>query len=422
MNRPEKGVQGLHRVVVTGLGLISPLGIGTEKTWEGLIAGKSGIGPVTAFDASPFPSRIGGEVKDFDPTAYLDRKEARRMDRFTQFAVVAAKMALEDAGLVITEENADRIGVIVGSGIGGMQTLEEQCRVYFERGPARVSPFFIPMLISDMAAGQISIATGARGPNSSVVTACASGAHSLADCFYHLQRGSADVMIGGGSEAAITGLSYAGFCAAGTLSTRNDAPEKASRPFDAKRDGFVMGEGAGILILERLEHAKARGAKIYAEMIGVGLTSDAHHITAPHPEGAGAARAMTVAMREAGIGPEEVDYINAHGTSTELNDKTETMAIKKALGEHAYRVAISSTKSMTGHLLGAAGALEAAITVLAIARGIIPPTINYEYPDPECDLDYVPNQARRANIRVALSNSLGFGGHNACLAFKRYEE
>jgi len=412
----------LHRVVVTGLGLISPLGIGTEKTWEGLIAGKSGIGPVTAFDASPFPSRIGGEVKDFDPTAYLDRKEARRMDRFTQFAVVAAKMALEDAGLVITEENADRIGVIVGSGIGGMQTLEEQCRVYFERGPARVSPFFIPMLISDMAAGQISIATGARGPNSSVVTACASGAHSLADCFYHLQRGSADVMIGGGSEAAITGLSYAGFCAAGTLSTRNDAPEKASRPFDAKRDGFVMGEGAGILILERLEHAKARGAKIYAEMIGVGLTSDAHHITAPHPEGAGAARAMTVAMREAGIGPEEVDYINAHGTSTELNDKTETMAIKKALGEHAYRVAISSTKSMTGHLLGAAGALEAAITVLAIARGIIPPTINYEYPDPECDLDYVPNQARRANIRVALSNSLGFGGHNACLAFKRYEE
>ncbi|MGQ9779892.1 MAG: beta-ketoacyl-ACP synthase II [Bacillota bacterium] len=412
----------MHRVVVTGLGLISPLGVGTEKTWEGLVAGRSGIGPVTAFDASSLPTRIGGEVKDFDPTAYFDRKEARRMDRFTQFAVVAAKMALEDAGLVITEENADRVGVIIGSGIGGMQTLEEQCRIYFERGPSRVSPFFIPMLISDMAAGQVSIATGARGPNSSVVTACASGAHSLADCFYHLQRGSADVMIGGGSEAAITGLSYAGFCAAGTLSTRNDAPEKASRPFDAKRDGFVMGEGAGILILERLEHAKARGARIYAEMVGVGLTSDAYHITAPHPEGAGAARAMIMAMREAGIRPEEVDYINAHGTSTELNDKTETMAIKTALGEHAYRVAISSTKSMTGHLLGAAGALEAAITVLAIARGIIPPTINYEYPDPDCDLDYVPNQARRAEIRVALSNSLGFGGHNACLAFKRYEE
>ncbi|MCL6615458.1 MAG: beta-ketoacyl-ACP synthase II, partial [Firmicutes bacterium] len=270
--------------------------------------------------------------------------------------------------------------------------------------------------------GQVSIATGARGPNSAVVTACASGAHSLADCFYHIQRGSAEVMIGGGSEAAITGLSYAGFCAAGTLSTRNDAPEKASRPFDAKRDGFVMGEGAGVLILESLEHAKARGARIYAEMVGVGLTSDAYHITAPHPEGAGAAQAMIVAMREGGLKPEEIDYINAHGTSTELNDKTETMAIKRALGAHAHRVAISSTKSMTGHLLGAAGALEAAICVLAIERGIIPPTINYEYPDPECDLDYVPNLARRAEIRAALSNSLGFGGHNACLAFKRYEE
>ena len=385
------------------------------------MAGKSGVGPVTLFDAAALPCRIGGEVKGFEPTEYLDRKEARRMDRFAQFAVAAAKMAVADSGLEITEQEAPRIGVTIGSGIGGMQTLEDQARIYIERGPSRVSPFFIPMMIGDMASGQVSILTGAKGPNSSVVTACASGAHSLAEAFSLIQRGAAVAMISGGTEAAITGLAYAGFCAAGTLATKhNEDPTKASRPFDAKRCGFVMGEGCGILILEELEHAKARGAHIYAEMVGTGLTGDAHHITAPHPEGDGAARAMNEALREAGLRPEDVDYINAHGTSTELNDKTETIAIKKVFGEHAHRVAVSSTKSMTGHLLGAAGGLEAAFSVLAIEKGLIPPTINYEFPDPDCDLDYVPNQARQAKVRTVLSNSLGFGGHNASLAFRQY--
>ena len=412
----------MHRVVVTGLGAISPLGIGTDQTWQALIAGKSGIGPVTAFDTTGFPSRIGGEVKGFDPMDFLDRKEARHMDRFAQFAVAAAKLALADAGLTISGEEAFRTGVIVGSGIGGMRTMEDQCRTFLERGPSRVSPFFIPMMIGDIAAGQISIAIGAKGPNSSVVTACASAAHSLADAFSLIQRGVADVMIGGGSEAAITGLAYAGFCATGALSTSNDEPQRASRPFDANRDGFVMGEGCGILILESLDHARVRGARIRAEMVGAGLTGDAYHITSPHPEGEGAARAMAEALRDAGLQPQEVDYLNAHGTSTEINDKVETTAIKQVFGDHAHRLAVSSTKSMTGHLLGAAGGLEAAICVLALENDLIPPTINYEHPDPVCDLDYVPNTARRAQVRVALSNSLGFGGHNACLAFKKFTE
>lgn len=411
-----------HRVVVTGLGIISPLGVGTDKTWDALIAGKSGIGPVSSFDATEFPARIGGEVRDFDPSDYLERKEARRMDRFAQFAVAAAKMALADAGLVIEGDDVYRTGVIIGSGIGGMRTLEEQARVFIERGPSRVSPFFIPMMISDMASGQVSIVVGAKGPNSTAVTACASGAHSIADSLALIRRGAADCMITGGSEAAITGLAYAGFCAAGTLSTNNDAPEKASRPFDAKRNGFVMGEGCGILILESLEHAVARKARILAEIVGAGLTGDAHHMTAPHPDGDGAARAMQEALRDAGLTAEDVDYVNAHGTSTELNDKMETKAIKRALGDHAHKVAVSSTKSMTGHLLGAAGGLEAAVSVLTITRGMIPPTINYEYPDPECDLDYVPNKPRQKQIEAALSNSFGFGGHNAVLAFRRYHE
>jgi 3-oxoacyl-[acyl-carrier-protein] synthase II len=336
------------------------------------------------------------------------------------FAIAASKMALADAGLVIEGEMAYKTGVVIGSGVGGMQTLEEQARIFFERGPSRVSPFFIPMMIGDMAAGQVSIITGAKGPNSSMVTACASGAHSLAEAYNLIRLGGADAMIAGGAEATITGLAYAGFCAAGALSSMNETPEKASRPFDAKRDGFVMGEGAGILILESLEHAERRGARILAEMAGAGMSGDAYHVTSPHPDGDGAARAMTEALREAQLRPEQVDYINAHGTSTAANDKTETKAIKRVFGDRAYKVAISSTKSMTGHLLGAAGGLEAAICVMVIERGIVPPTINYEFPDPECDLDYVPNTARKIEVDAAISNSFGFGGHNACLAFKRF--
>ena len=414
------GLQLLHRVVVTGLGAVSPLGINAGRTWQALINGQSGIGPVTHFDTADFPCRIAGEVKEFDPGAYLDRKEIRRTDRFMQFAIAASKMALADAGLVIEGEMAYKTGVVIGSGVGGMQTLEEQARVFFERGPSRVSPFFIPMMIGDMAAGQVSIITGAKGPNSSMVTACASGAHSLAEAYNLIRLGGADAMIAGGAEATITGLAYAGFCAAGALSSMNETPEKASRPFDAKRDGFVMGEGAGILILESLEHAERRGARILAEMAGAGMSGDAYHVTSPHPDGDGAARAMTAALREAQLRPEQVDYINAHDTSTAANDKTETKAIKRVFGDRAYKVAISSTKSMTGHLLGAAGGMEAAICVMVIERGIVPPTINYEFPDPECDLDYVPNTARKIEVDAAISNSFGFGGHNACLAFKRF--
>jgi 3-oxoacyl-[acyl-carrier-protein] synthase II len=410
-----------RRVVVTGLGVISSLGLDYETFWSSLINGESGISLVASFDTTEFPSKIGAEVRDFDPAQYIEKKEIRRMDRFAQFAVAASKQALEDSGLKITEENAHRTGVLIGSGIGGMKTFEDQTRILIEKGPKRISPFFIPMMIADMASGQVSIHTGARGPNLSAVTACASSTHAIGEAFRIIKYGDADVMIAGGAEAAITSLSYAGFSAAGALSKRNDEPTKASRPFDQERDGFVMGEGAATLILEELEAAKARGAKIYGEIVGYGLTGDAYHITSPHPEGIGAAEAMRQAIRDAGWRPEEVDYINAHGTSTEANDKLETIAIKKALGKHAYQVAISSTKSMTGHLLGAAGAVEAVAVLLALQRGIIPPTINYEHEDPNCDLDYVPNKARKQEITRALSNSLGFGGHNGTLAFQKYK-
>ncbi|HHU51413.1 MAG TPA: beta-ketoacyl-ACP synthase II [Firmicutes bacterium] len=410
-----------RRVVVTGLGVISALGLEYETFWSSLINGESGVSLVTSFDTTEFPSKIGAEVKDFDPSQYLEKKEIRRMDRFAQFAVAASKQALEDSGLKITEENAHRIGVLIGSGIGGMKTFEDQTRVLLEKGPNRVSPFFIPMMIADMASGQVSIHTGARGPNLAAVTACASSTHAIGEAYRIIKYGDADVMITGGAEAAITALSYAGFSAAGALSKRNDDPTKASRPFDRERDGFVMGEGAATIILEELEAAKARGAKIYGEIVGYGLTGDAYHITSPHPEGIGAAEAMRQAIKDAGWQPEEVDYINAHGTSTEANDRLETIAIKKALGEHAYQVAISSTKSMTGHLLGAAGAIEAVAVLLALQRGIIPPTINYEHEDPACDLDYVPNKARKQEITRALSNSLGFGGHNGTLALQKYQ-
>lgn len=409
------------RVVITGMGVVTSLGLGIAPFWENIRAGRSGVGPITSFDASAFATRFAAEVRDFRPEDYMERKEARRMDRFVQFAVAATRMAMEDSGLQITPENADRVGVLIGSGIGGILTIEEQFKVMLERGPDRMSPFFIPMIISDMASGQVSILFGAKGPNSTVVTACATGTHALGDAYHLIRRGDADAMIAGGAEAAISPLGIGGFCAARTLSTRNDDPERASRPFDATRDGFVMGEGAGILVLESLAHAKARGAKIYAEVIGYGLSGDAYHITSPPPEGEGAARSMRMALRSAKIRPEEVDYINAHGTSTQLNDKTETAAIKAVFGDAAYRIPISSTKSMVGHLLGAAGAVEAIVSVLAIQHQIAPPTINYTTPDPECDLDYVPNVARPCRISVAMSNSFGFGGHNATIVFRKLE-
>ncbi|MFO7247871.1 MAG: beta-ketoacyl-ACP synthase II [Bacillota bacterium] len=410
-----------RRVVITGVGVISPVGNDAQTFWASLLAGKSGIGPVTHFDASEFPTRIAGEVKDFDPSAFMDKKDVKRTDRFVQFAIAATKMALEDARLKIEEQDPERIGVYIGSGIGGLATWEDQHRVLLEKGPRRVSPFLIPMMIANMAAGQVSIHFGLKGPNSAPITACATGTHAIGDAFKIIQRGEADVMVAGGTEATIRPLAFAGFCAARAMSTRNDEPEKASRPFDKDRDGFVMGEGAGVLILEELEHAKRRGAPIIAEVIGYGMSADAFHLTQPDPDGDGAKRAMLAAIRDAGIRPEEVDYINAHGTSTELNDKVETQAIKAAFGEHAYKLAVSSTKSMTGHMLGAAGAVEAIATALALRDQILPPTINYETPDPACDLDYVPNEARRAPVRVALSNSFGFGGHNATIALKRYE-
>ncbi|GAB6875811.1 beta-ketoacyl-ACP synthase II [Thermaerobacter litoralis] len=410
-----------HRVVITGVGAVTPLGIGVEALWEGVLAGRSGIRRISRFDPSPFPCQIAGEVPDFDPTAFIDRKEARRMDRFTQFAMASVAMALADAGIDPAAMDGRRLGVLMGTGIGGIETFVEQAAVMAERGPDRVSPFFIPMMIANMAAGQVAIRYGARGPNSTVVTACAASAHAVGEAFRILQRGEADVMITGGAEAAIVPLGLAGFCAMKALSTRNDAPQAASRPFDRGRDGFVMAEGAGALILETLEHARRRGARIYAEIIGYGTTADAHHITQPAPGGEGGARAMEAAMADAGLDPADVDYINAHGTSTPQGDVAETQAIKRVFGDHAYRLAVSSTKSMTGHLLGAAGAVESILTVLALRDGVLPPTINLEDPDPECDLDYVPNQARPRAIRVALSNSFGFGGQNACLAFRRFE-
>jgi len=409
------------RVVITGLGMVTPLGIGVEETWNALIQGKSGIRKITAFDASDFPSQIAGEVKGFNPEDYIEPKEIRKMDRFIHFAIAATSMALKDSGLVINEENADRVGVIIGSGIGGLHTIEHYHSVLLEKGPRKITPFFIPMLVINLAAGQVSIKFGAKGPNSAVSTACATGSHAIGDAFKIVQRGDADVMIAGGTEAVITPLGIGGFTAMKALSTRNNEPERASRPFDVDRDGFVMGEGAGIIILESLDNAVKRGAKIYAEIKGYGMTADAYHITAPSPGGEGAARCIRLALKDGEIEPTEVDYINAHGTSTKYNDELETAAIKDVFGEHAYKLVVSSTKSMTGHLLGAAGGVESVITILTIYHGIVPPTINLDNPDPECDLDYVPHKARRMEIKYALNNSFGFGGTNACLLFKKFE-
>ncbi len=410
-----------RRVVITGMGLVSPLGTGVEETWQALIQGKSGVGRITKFDTTGYDTQIAAEVKGFVPENYIDKKEIRRMDIFIQYAVAAAGMALEDAHLKITPANADRIGVIVGAGLGGLTTIESFHKTLLEKGPGRVSPFFIPMLIVNEAPGQISMRYGAKGPNASVVTACATGNHNIGDGWRIIQRGDADAMIAGGVESTITPLGVSGFNAMKALSTRNQEPEKASRPFDKDRDGFVIGEGAGIPILEEMDYALRRGARIYGEIVGYGLTGDAYHITAPSPDGEGAARCMAMALNSGGIQPEEVDYINAHGTSTPLNDVYETLAIKTVFKEHAAKLAISSTKSMTGHLLGGAGGVESIFSILAIDRGIVPPTINYETPDPECDLDYVPNTARKMNVRVAMSNSFGFGGTNAVLIFKKFE-
>ncbi|WP_243291333.1 beta-ketoacyl-ACP synthase II [Bacillus sp. FJAT-47783] len=409
-----------RRVVVTGLGAVTPLGLDAKTSWENAVKGVSGIGELTRVNKDDYTAKVAAEMKDFNPENFMDRKEARKMDRFTQYALAASMMAVKDANLEINETNAERIGVWIGSGIGGMETFEQQFETLINKGPRRVSPFFVPMMIPDMATGQVSIALGAKGVNSCTVTACATGTNSIGDAFKAIERGDADAMITGGSEAPLTKMSFAGFCAAKALSTNPD-PKTASRPFDKNRNGFVMGEGAGILILEELEHAKKRGANIYAEIVGYGSTGDAYHITAPAPGGEGGARAMKMAVEDAGLKPEDVDYINAHGTSTEYNDKFETLAIKEVFGDHAYNLTVSSTKSMTGHLLGAAGGVEAIFSVMSIKDGIIPPTINYETPDPECDLDYAPNEAKKKDVRVALSNSLGFGGHNATIVFKKYE-
>ncbi len=409
-----------RRVVVTGVGMITPVGLDTEKTWEGLINGRSGIGPITYFEDKDIPTQIAGEIHGFDPAQYIEQKEIKKMDRFIHLAIAASQMAMDDSGLKITSENAERVGVMVSAGIGGLPAIERYYKAYLDKGYRKLSPFLIPMLIINEASGQISIRYGAKGPNSAAVTACATGTHSIGDAFKIIQRGDADAMIAGGTESCICPIGVGGFCAMKALSTRNHEPERASRPFDAERDGFVMGEGAGIVILEELEFALKRGARIYAEVIGYGLTGDAYHLTTPAPNGEGAARCMSMAIKDAGISPSEMGYINAHGTSTKYNDEYETMAIKSVFGEHAYKIPVSSTKSMTGHLLGAAGGVEAVITVLAMDRGVIPPTINLEHPDPECDLDYVPNKARKADIEVAMSNSFGFGGTNACLIFKKH--
>jgi 3-oxoacyl-[acyl-carrier-protein] synthase II len=420
MDKGDAIMMEKRRVVVTGIGAVTPLGNDAGTTWNNIIEGVSGIGPVTRLNADDFPAKVAAEVKEFNVENFIDKKDARKMDRFTHYAVAASLMAVKDSGLEITDENAPRVGVWIGSGIGGMETFEQQHETFMNRGYRRVSPFFVPMMIPDMATGQVSITLGARGFNSCTVTACATGTNSIGDAFKVIQRGDADVMVTGGAEAPITKMSFAGFCANTALSTNQD-PQKASRPFDKDRDGFVMGEGAGIVVLEDLEHALARGAKIYAEIVGYGATGDAYHITAPAPEGEGGARAMKMALDDAGLAPEEVGYINAHGTSTEYNDKYETMAIKSVFGEHSYKLAVSSTKSMTGHLLGAAGGIEAIFTILALKEGILPPTINLETPDPDCDLDYVPNTARKQQITAAISNSLGFGGHNATIAFRKYD-
>lgn len=409
-----------RRVVITGLGVVTPLGCTVERYWTALCNGESGIRRITYFDPSQFDCQIAGQVKEFYPENYIERKELRHMDRFVQYAVVASIHAAHDAGLELPLQNPARVGVLIGSGIGGIAVIEAQHKILLEKGPGRVSPFFIPMQIANMAAGQVSIYLGASGPVSCITTACASGVHAIGDSFKIIQRGDAELMIAGGTESAISPTSVAGFCAARALTTRNEIPTQASCPFDRKRDGFVMGEGAGIIVLEEMEHALSRGARIYGEVVGYGMTGDAYHVTAPDPNGDGAARCMQMALDDGGLMPTDVNYINAHGTSTPLNDKVETLAIKKVFNEHAYKLAISSTKSMIGHLLGAAGGVEMVATILTIYRGVIHPTINYQDPDPECDLDYVPNHARRLEVQVALCNSLGFGGHNATLAVKKF--
>jgi 3-oxoacyl-[acyl-carrier-protein] synthase II len=409
-----------RRVVVTGLGMVTPLGTGVEKSWEAACSGTSGIAPITKFDATGFTSQIAGEVKDFRSQDFLDKQGIRRFDIFIHYAIASARMAMEDAGIRINAGNCHRVGCVTGTGLGGLTMLEHYHSVLLENGPKRISPFFIPGIIANMVPGQIAIEFGAKGPNLSIETACAASAHAVGESFRLIRDGISDAMITGGAEAVITPLALGGFCSMRALSTRNDAPEKASRPFDLDRDGFIMGEGSGILILEELEAAREKGAKIYAEVIGYGMTSDAYHVSAPDPEGEGAIQCMKGALDFAGLQPEEIDYINAHGTSTKLNDLSENKAIKAVFGDHAYKLCISSTKSVTGHLLGGAGGVEAIFTVLTLKNGIIPPTMNYETPDPECDLDYVPNIARKADVRVAMSNSFGFGGTNASLIFKAY--
>ena len=409
-----------RRVVVTGSGMATPLGIGVEENWQSVLKGKSGIGPITKFDASEFATKIAGEVKDFRSEDFLSPKDAKHLDIFIHYAIASARMAMEDSSLKITPQNSHRIGCVTGSGIGGLTTIEFYHKVLLEKGPRRISPFFIPGIIANMAPGQIAIEFGTRGPNISIETACAASSHAIGESFKIIQRGAADAMITGGSEACITPLALGGFTSMRSLSTRNDAPEKASRPFDSQRDGFVISEGGGIIILEELTHALERGAHIYAEIIGYGMSSDAYHFTAPDPEGIGASLCIEAALKDAELDPTDVDCINSHGTSTKLNDISETKAIKSIFGGHAFKIAISSTKSMTGHLLGGAGVTEAIFSILTIKNGIIPPTINYEFPDPECDLDYVPNKAREAKVRTVLSNSFGFGGTNSSLIFKEY--
>lgn len=410
-----------RRVVITGLGAVTPIGNSAQDLWQGMKEGRNGVGPITLFDTKDHVTKFAAEVKGFDPTSYIDKKEARRMDRFCQFAVAASKMAIDDAKMDVKSLDANRIGCIIGSGIGGFSTFEEQFETYMQKGPQRVSPFFIPMMIIDIAAGHVAIINGLKGPNYATVSACATGSHAIGDAFILIERGDADAMVCGGAEAGICRMGVAGFNALKALSTRNDDPQKASRPFDKERDGFVMGEGAGVVVLEELSHALKRGATIYGEMAGIGYTDDAYHITAPAEGGEGAARAMTLALKDAGLKTEDIGYINAHGTSTEYNDKNETAAIKTVFGDHAYKLLVSSTKSMTGHLLGAAGGVEFIATALAVKEGVIPPTINYEFPDENCDLNYVPNKAVERKIKAAISNTFGFGGHNTCLVVKAYE-
>jgi 3-oxoacyl-[acyl-carrier-protein] synthase II len=411
-----------RRVAITGVGLVSPLGVGTAANWDALLAGRSGIGPITRFDTRDFPSRIAGEVKGFDPHDYLDKKEVKKSDTFIHYALAASRFALEDAGLAIDEGNGDRVGVVIGSGIGGLPLIESMHRILLEKGPHRVSPFFIPGLIVNMAAGQVSIHHGAKGPNTSPATACTTGLHAIGDAFRFIQAGDADAMIAGGAEAVITPLAVAGFCSMRALSHRNDEPEKASRPWDAHRDGFIISEGCGIVILEEMEQAKRRGAPVYAEVVGYGMSADAYHISAPHPEGDGAVRVMQAALHDAGLAAEAIGYINAHGTSTPLGDLSEVRAIKTVFNDHAYKLAVSSTKSMTGHLLGAAGGLETGILALAMRHQVLPPTINLDEPGEGCDLDFVPHQARPVELEYAMSNSFGFGGTNASIVLKRCED